>query len=153
MKRTHFSFSYVRWKPRIGELASEVFLLRIWRIVLFLRAVVHILIQTLIIPLWLLLCKMIISQLKPGLPVQRIVGYIRNEGLEYWNTAKERRNLHSFDMKTSPRRAAIFFLRVSWILLPKWARVAYFPRKDSLKINHSVKTPWHRPSIGVERSK
>ena len=26
MKRTHFSFSYVRWKPRIGELDSEVFL-------------------------------------------------------------------------------------------------------------------------------
>ena len=24
------------------------------------------------------------------------------EGLEYWNTAKERRNLRSFDMKTSP---------------------------------------------------
>ena len=31
------------------------------------------------------------------------------EGLEYWNTAKERRNLRSFDMKTSPHRDAIFF--------------------------------------------
>ena len=41
------------------------------------------------------------------------------EGLEYWNTAKERRNLRSFDMKTSPHRDAIFFLRVSWIVLPK----------------------------------
>ena len=39
--------------------------------------------------------------------LQRIVGYIR-KGEEYWNTAKERRNLHSFDMK-SPHRAAIFF--------------------------------------------
>ena len=75
------------------------------------------------------------------------------EGLEYWNTAKERRNLRSFDMKTSPHRDAIFFLRVSWIVLPKWARVAYFPRKDSLKLNRSVKTPWHRSSMGVERSK
>ena len=74
------------------------------------------------------------------------------KGLEYWNTAKERRNLHSFDMK-SPHRAAIFFLRVSWIVSPKWARVAYFPRKDSLKINRSVKTPWHKPSMGVEGSK
>ena len=78
--------------------------------------------------------------------------YKEREGLEYWNTAKERRNLHSFDMK-SPHRAAIFFLRVSWIVSPKWARVAYFPRKDSLKINRSVKTPWHRPSMGVEGSK
>ena len=75
------------------------------------------------------------------------------EGLEYWNTAKERRNLRSFDMKTSPHRDAIFFLRVSWIVLPKWARVAYFPRKDSLKLNRSVKTLWHRSSMGVERSK
>ena len=40
--------------------------------------------------------------------LQRIVGYIRKV-LEYWNTAKERRNLRSFDMKTSPHRAAIFF--------------------------------------------
>ena len=75
------------------------------------------------------------------------------KGLEYWNTAKERWNLRSFDMKTSPHRDAIFFLRVSWIVLPKWARVAYFPRKDSLKLNRSVKTPWHRSSMGVERSK
>ena len=35
--------------------------------------------------------------------LQRIVGYIRKV-LEYWNTAKERRNLRSFDMKTSPHR-------------------------------------------------
>ena len=41
------------------------------------------------------------------------------KGLEYWNTAKERWNLRSFDMKTSPLRDAIFFLRVSWIVLPK----------------------------------
>ena len=34
--------------------------------------------------------------------------YKKSGGLEYWNTAKERRNLHSFDMK-SPHRAAIFF--------------------------------------------
>ena len=34
--------------------------------------------------------------------------YKERGGLEYWNTAKERRNLHSFDMK-SPHRAAIFF--------------------------------------------
>ena len=31
------------------------------------------------------------------------------EGLEYWNKAKERRNLRTFDMKTSPHKAAIFF--------------------------------------------
>ena len=44
--------------------------------------------------------------------LQRIVGYIRKVRigiLEYWNTAKERRNLRSFDMKTSPHKAAIFF--------------------------------------------
>ena len=46
------------------------------------------------------------------------VMYKERGGLEYWNTAKERRNLHSFDMK-SPHRAAIFFLRVSWIVSPK----------------------------------
>ena len=62
------------------------------------------------------------------------------------------RNLRSFEMK-SLRRAAIFFLRVPWMVLPKWARVAYFPRKDSLKINRSVKTPWLRRSMGVEGSK
>ena len=48
---------------------GEVFFLRIWRIFLFLRAVVNIPIQTLIIPPWLLLRKMIISQLELGLPV------------------------------------------------------------------------------------
>ena len=40
--------------------------MRIWRIFLFLRAVVNIPIQTLIIPPWLLLRKMIISQLELG---------------------------------------------------------------------------------------
>ena len=30
------------------------------------------------------------------------------KGLEHWNTAKERWNLRSFDMKTSPHRDAIF---------------------------------------------
>ena len=46
------------------------FFLRIWRIILFLRAVVNIPIQTLIIPPWLLLRKMIISQLEFGPPVE-----------------------------------------------------------------------------------
>ena len=45
-------------------------------------------------------------------------------------------------------KAAIFFF-ASWIILPKWARVAYFSREDSLKINRSVKTPWHRLSVQV----
>ena len=83
------TISYERWKPRNGQLAKmrsfhqskrsdnkryavEVrwgFFLRIWRIILFLRAVVNIPIQTLIIPPWLLLRKMIISQLELGPPV------------------------------------------------------------------------------------
>ena len=83
------SFSYERWKPRNGQLAKmrsfhqskrsdnkkygvEVrwgIFLRIWRIFLFLRVVVNIPIQTLIIPPWLLLHKMIISQLELGPPV------------------------------------------------------------------------------------
>ena len=52
---------------------GEVFFLRIWRIFLFLRAVVNIPIQTLIIPPWLLLRKMIISQLELGPPVNKQV--------------------------------------------------------------------------------
>ena len=48
---------------------GEVFFLRIWRIFLFLRAVVNMPIQTLIIPSWPLLRKMIISQLELGPPV------------------------------------------------------------------------------------
>ena len=48
---------------------GEVFLLRIWRICLFLKAVVNIPIETLIIPPWLLLRKMIISQLELEPPV------------------------------------------------------------------------------------
>ena len=70
------SLKWVLFIKESGQITSdtlwkygEVFLLRIWRIVLFLRAVVNILIQTLIIPPWLLLCKMIISQLELGPPV------------------------------------------------------------------------------------
>ena len=43
--------------------------LRIWRIILFLRAAVNIPVQTLVIPPWLLLRKMLISQLELGPPV------------------------------------------------------------------------------------
>ena len=50
---------------------GEVFFLRIWRIFLFLRALVNIPIQTLIIPPWPLLRKMIVSQLELGPPVFR----------------------------------------------------------------------------------
>ena len=70
------SLKWVVFIKESGQITSdtlwklgEVFLLRIWCIVLFLRAVVNILVQTLIIPLWLLLCKMIISQLELGPPV------------------------------------------------------------------------------------
>ena len=90
MECSALGFSYVRWKPRNEQLAQMgsfhqskrsdnkqyavevrwgIFFLRIWRIFLFPRAVVNIPIQTLIIPPWLLLCKMIISQLELGLPV------------------------------------------------------------------------------------
>ena len=79
----------VRWKPRNEQLAQMgsfhqskrsdnkhyavearwgIFL-RIWRIFLFFRALVNIPIQTLIIPPWPLLRKMIISQLELGPPV------------------------------------------------------------------------------------
>ena len=89
MECSALGFSYVRWKPRNEQLAQMgsfhqskrsdnkqyavearwgIFL-RIWRIFLFLRAVVNIPIQTLIIPPWPLLRKMIISQLELGLPV------------------------------------------------------------------------------------
>ena len=91
MECSALGFSHVRWKPRNWQLAKmrsfhqrkrsdtkwyavEVrwdILLRIWRIVLFLRAVVNIPIQTLIIPPWLLLRKMIILQLELGPPVTR----------------------------------------------------------------------------------
>ena len=85
-----FGFSYVLWKPRNEQIAKMgsfrqskrldnkrytvevrwgIFFLRIWRIFLFLRAVVNIPIQTLIIPPWLLLRKMIISQLELRPPV------------------------------------------------------------------------------------
>ena len=87
MECSALRFSDVRWKPRKGQLAKmrsfhqskrsdnkqyavEVrwgIFLRIWRIFfLFLRAVVNIPIQTSIIPPWLLLRKMIISQLELG---------------------------------------------------------------------------------------
>ena len=90
MECSALGFSYVRWKPRNEQLAQMgsfhqskrsdnkqyavevrwgIFFLRIWRIFLFLRAVVNIPIQTLIIPPWLLLRKMIISQLELGPPV------------------------------------------------------------------------------------
>ena len=90
MECSALGFSYVRWKPRNGQLAKMrsfhqskrsdnkqyavevrwgIFFLRIWRIFLFLRAVVNIPIQTLIIPPWLLSRKMIISQLELELPV------------------------------------------------------------------------------------
>ena len=48
---------------------GEVFFLRIWRIFLFLRALVNIPIQTLIISPWPLLRKMIVSRLELGPPV------------------------------------------------------------------------------------
>ena len=50
---------------------GEVFFLRIWRIFLFLRALVNIPVQTLIIPPWPLLRTMIVSQLELGPPVFR----------------------------------------------------------------------------------
>ena len=90
MECSALGFSYERWKPRNGQLAKmrsfrqskrsdnkqytvevkwHIFFLRIWRIFLFLRAVVNIPIQILIIPPWLLLRKMIISRLELGPPV------------------------------------------------------------------------------------
>ena len=89
MECSALGFSYERWKRRNGQLAKmrpfhqskrsdnkryavEVrwgIFLRIWRIILFLRAAVNIPTQTLIIPPWLLLRKMIISQLELGPPV------------------------------------------------------------------------------------
>ena len=83
------TISYERWKPRNGQLAKmrsfhqskwsdnkqcaaevrwDIFIENLTYF-LFLRAVVNIPIQTLIIPPWLLLRKMIISQLEPGPPV------------------------------------------------------------------------------------
>ena len=104
MECSALGFSYVRWKPRNGKLAKmrsfhqskrsdnkqyavEVrwgTFLRIWCIFLFLRAVVNIPIQTLIIPPWLLLCKMIISQLELGPPViwQEYEEQVRTEIVE-----------------------------------------------------------------------
>ena len=97
MECSALGFSYVRWKPRNEQLAQMgsfhqskrsdnkqyavevrwgIFFLRIWRIFLFLRAVVNIPIQTLIIPPWLLLRKMIISQLELGPPVGQTVKFI-----------------------------------------------------------------------------
>ena len=54
---------------------GEVFFLRIWRIFLFLRALVNIPIQTPIIPPWPLLRKMIISQLELGPPGHFELGF------------------------------------------------------------------------------
>ena len=87
MECSALGFSYERWKPRNGQLAKmrsfhqskrsdnkqytvevrwHIFFLRIWRIFLFLRTVVDIPIQILIIPPWQLLRKMIISRLELG---------------------------------------------------------------------------------------
>ena len=84
MECSALRFSEVRWKPRNGHLAkmrsfyqskrsdNKQYAVEVkWgvffrRIFLFLRAVVNIPIQTLIIPPWLLLRKMIISQLELG---------------------------------------------------------------------------------------
>ena len=86
----HISFSYERWKPRNEQLAKMrsfhqskrsdnkrytvevrwgIFFWEFDVFFLFLRAVVNMPIQTLIIPPWLLLCKMIIPQLELGSPV------------------------------------------------------------------------------------
>ena len=91
MECSAFGFSYVRWKPRNGQLAKMdsfhqrkrsdhkwyavevrwgIFIENL--IVVFHRAVVNILIQAHIIPPCLLLCKMIISQLELRLPVVRL---------------------------------------------------------------------------------
>ena len=89
MECSALGFSYVRWKPRNGQLAkmcsfhqskrsdNKQYAVEVrWgtffenlTYFLFLRAVVNIPIQTLIIPPWLLLRKIIISQLELGPPV------------------------------------------------------------------------------------
>ena len=94
-------FSYVRWKSRNGQLAqmgsfhqrkrsdNKWYALEVrWGIFIenltycfFIRAVVNIPIQTLIIPLWLLLYKMIISQLELGPPV--LTDTLANEQLYF----------------------------------------------------------------------
>ena len=63
----------VRWQAMHRESKDRYFLLRIWTIFLFLRAVVNIPAQTLIISPWHLFRKMIISQLELelGLPVDK----------------------------------------------------------------------------------
>ena len=64
---------------------GEVFFLRIWRIFLFLRALVNIPIQT---PPWPLLRKMIISQLELGPPVIQpenfLIEFVLMEKSEGW---------------------------------------------------------------------
>ena len=58
-------------EKRTVEVRWGIFFVRIWLIFLFLRAVVNIPVQTLIISSWLLFRKMIISQLELGPPVER----------------------------------------------------------------------------------
>ena len=86
---------------------GEVFFLRIWRIFLFLRALVNIPIQTLIIPPWPLLRKMIVSQLELGPPViQR-----KNQCLEI----KSRWFLkHTFSLNYLQKKSRVANLR--WLI-------------------------------------
>ena len=73
---------------------DEVFLLRIWLISLFLRAVVNIPIQTSIISSWLIFRKMIISQLELGIFIGNLaVFFITERGRKYSHT-----NSHDFAM-------------------------------------------------------
>ena len=73
---------------------DEVFLLRIWLIFLFLRAVVNIPIQTSIISPWLIFRMMIISQLELGIFIGNlIVFFITERGRKYSHT-----NSHDFAM-------------------------------------------------------
>ena len=73
---------------------DEVFLLRIWLIFLFLRAVVNIPIQTSIISPWLIFRKMIISQLELGIFIGNLtVFFITERGRKYSHT-----NSHDFAM-------------------------------------------------------
>ena len=58
-------------EQRTVEVTWGIFFVRIWLTFLFLRAVVNIPIQTLLISPWLLFRKMIISQLELGPPVER----------------------------------------------------------------------------------
>ena len=130
-------FSYERWKPRNGQLAKmrsfhqskrsdnkqytvEVrwhIFLRIWRIFLFLRTVVNIPIQILIIPPWLLLRKMIISRLELGSPVHE-------------PNCKEKEVHRPIRSTNSGLGSAVFVLsslaRFVWIYM-KYIHLCYWP--------------------------